>query len=92
MILFILRMEFVGERYMSKVPARYYNIVFAFFMSGFISALAAMVTTLLMVGFTLDMPVVWLFNWGPSCALAFPVTIMVVPVARRISDRLVAVR
>ncbi len=69
---------------MSKGAARLMTLFIAAGMSLFMSA-----TTLLFnMGLTPDFWLMWTKNWAVSTAIAYPAALVVVPLARRITNRL----
>jgi hypothetical protein len=74
-----------------RIPARYYNLVFAFVMSLMMSFLMSGAITLINLGWVDDLLVRWLLQAFPSAwVIAFPVALFVVPAVRRVVGRLVA--
>ena len=70
------------------IPARYSHIVFGFVLSGMMSFIVSGIATLRAVGMVPDFFGVWMGGWFPSWAVAFPVVLVVAPIARRIVGRL----
>jgi len=67
-----------------KLPARFFNPVFAFFMSLFMSLLMSGLITLVNLGLPEGFLGRWLLHAFPSAwAMAFPIALFVVPVVRR---------
>ncbi|MDD3608573.1 MAG: DUF2798 domain-containing protein [Halothiobacillaceae bacterium] len=73
-----------------KLPARYYNLVFAFAMSLTMSFLMSAVITWINLGWAPDLFSRWLLQAFPSAwAVALPVSLFVVPAIRRLVGRMV---
>ena len=73
-----------------KLPARFFNPIFAFFMSLLMSFAMSALITLVNLGFTPGFWARWLLYAFPSAwAMAFPIALFVVPVVRRGVARLV---
>jgi len=67
-----------------KLPARYYNAVFALLMSALMSFLMSGVITVINLGLPTDFVTRWLLHAFPSAwIIAFPIALFVVPVVRR---------
>ena len=74
-----------------KIPRRYYNPVFSFVMSLMMSFLMSGVITFINLGWVHDFMLRWLLHAFPSAwAVAFPLSLFVVPVVRRLVARMVA--
>ncbi len=74
---------------MRKLPRRSYSLVFAFLMAGCMTGLVSLISTVIGVGWSADILSVWMSSWAASFLFAFPVTVVVVPVVRSITNRLV---
>ncbi len=75
---------------MRRVPRRFYNLAFAFLMSSIMSCLVALIVSLRTLGFSTDVFTVWLSGWAAALPVAFPVTVVVVPLVRWMLGRVVA--
>ena len=74
-----------------RISKRYYNLVFAFVMSLMMSVLMSGVITWINLGWVPDFLYRWLALAFPSAwAIAFPISLFVVPAVQRIVSRLVA--
>ena len=74
---------------MAFVPARYYHLVFTFILSALMSCLVSLVTTLSHLGFSVEVWGQWMVGWSVSFPIAFPAAYVVVPVTRRLVNRIV---
>ncbi len=74
---------------MKKLPHRSYSLVFAFFMAGCMTCLVSLISTVISIGISAALFKVWMSSWAASFLFAFPVTVLVVPIVRNITDRLV---
>ena len=66
------------------IPARFAPLVFGFFLSMIMSAIISGVSTASALGFTAELPGVWVMAWLKSWLIAFPAVLIVAPIARRI--------
>lgn len=71
------------------MPARYAPIVFGFILSALMSLLVSGVATVRNHGLVDGFAGIWLNAWLPSWAIAFPVVLVVAPLARRAVGALV---
>jgi hypothetical protein len=71
------------------MPARFAPILFGFVLSALMSFLVSGIATFRNSGPVDDFLVLWLGAWLPSWLIAFPVVLVVAPVARRIVGSLV---
>lgn len=72
------------------IRARFAHLAFSFFLSGIMSFIVTGVATLRAVGFTFDVFHLWLTAWPLSWMISFPSATLVAPIARRLSDLVVA--
>ena len=72
-----------------KLPARFQHIVFGFLLSGLMSFLVSGIATLKAVGVSGAFLMQWMSAWLPSWAVAFPAVLVVAPVVRRLTSKLV---
>ncbi len=71
------------------IDKKYYSIVFAFLMASIMSFLMSGVITFINLGITPTFVDDWMFKAFPSAfIIAFPIALFVVPVVRRVVDRL----
>lgn len=74
-----------------RLSARYYSLVFALLMSLMMSFLMSGVITFINLGWVHDFMLRWLLHAFPSAwAVAFPISLFVVPMVRRLVARMVA--
>lgn len=71
------------------MPARFAPILFGFILSAMMSFLVAGIATFRNFGFVDSFPSLWVSAWLPSWMIAFPVVLVVAPVARRLVGLLV---
>ena len=72
-----------------RLPARYASIVMPFLLSLLMTALVSLISTARSVGIVPELLRLWPGNWGLSWLVAFPVTLVVLPVVRRLTAALV---
>ncbi|APX13987.1 DUF2798 domain-containing protein [Tateyamaria omphalii] len=70
------------------IPARYAHIAFGFVLSGMMSFLVSGISTLLTLGPVAGFPGLWIGAWLPSWAVAFPIVLVVAPIARKLVAKL----
>ncbi|MGQ5525379.1 DUF2798 domain-containing protein [Chitinimonas sp. PSY-7] len=78
--------SFLGFR---KLPPKYNGIVMPFFLSVLMTCIVSMISTLRGVGWGGDFLKVWPGSWGISWLIAFPVLLLVLPLVRRLTARVV---
>lgn len=71
------------------IPARYAPVVFGFFLSGMMSCVVSGIATLRAMGLGEGVLQGWMMAWAYSWAVAFPLVLVVAPIARRIVNGLV---
>ena len=71
------------------MPARFAPVLFGFILSGLMSLLVSGVATFRNAGFVDGFLGIWVSAWLPSWLIAFPVVLVVAPVARRLVGFLV---
>ncbi|MGR3495336.1 DUF2798 domain-containing protein [Citreimonas sp.] len=64
-------------------PPRFFQPLFALFLSGMMSCLVSFISTVRGVGLIDGLVSLWLTNWLASWAIAFPAVLVVAPIARR---------
>ncbi len=72
-----------------KLPARFAPIVMPFLLSLMMTCLVSLIATARSVGVTADLVHLWPGNWALSWLVAFPVTLLVLPLVRRMTSALV---
>ena len=71
------------------IPKRFHFYTFAFFMSLFMSGFMSL-TMLALTSETLNGVILrWLEAWGISMIVAFPVSILVVPITQKIVSKII---
>lgn len=70
-------------------PARFAPFVFGFILSALMSFIVAGIATLRTAGLVEGFSGLWVAAWLPSWAVAFPVVLVVAPIARRVVQGLV---
>ena len=71
------------------MPARFAPIAFGFVLSSLMSFLVSGIATFRNAGLVENFLTLWIGAWIPSWLIAFPVVLVVAPVARRIVGSLV---
>ena len=71
------------------IPAKFAPVAFGFVLSALMSFLVSGVATLRTAGVVENFGSLWIGAWLPSWFIAFPVVLVVAPVARRIVGTLV---
>lgn len=66
------------------IPARYAHIAFGFVLSGMMSFLVSGISTFLTIGTVTGFFGLWIGAWLPSWAVAFPIVLVVAPLARKL--------
>jgi hypothetical protein len=66
-----------------KLPARYMGFILPLVISILMSCVVSGVATFHSIGITPDFLATWMSGWGFSWMIAFPVLLIVLPVARR---------
>ncbi|MEM9438313.1 MAG: DUF2798 domain-containing protein [Pseudomonadota bacterium] len=66
------------------IPARFAPVAFGFFLSSLMSFIVSGLSTFRSVGFTEGVFGIWMGNWAFSWGLAFPVVLIVAPIAQRL--------
>ena len=72
------------------IPKKYELIVFAFFMSGFMSILMSGVVSYINMGIVSNFTQIWFEAFVKSYSIAFPTVLVVVPIVRKIVNKLVS--
>ncbi len=71
------------------IPARYQHVLFGLILSGLMSFIVSGIATVRTVGWIDGFIGLWMSNWLPSWAVAFPTVLVVAPITRRLVARLV---
>lgn len=66
------------------MPARYAPILFGFILSALMSFLVSGIATFRNAGLVDGFFLAWINAWLPSWAIAFPVVLVVAPIARKL--------
>lgn len=69
---------------------RWAPVVFGAMLSGLMSLIVSGIATLRVIGFTTDFVNLWLGGWLTAWAIAFPVVLIVAPVAQRLVALLIS--
>ncbi len=72
-----------------KLPARFAPVVMPFLLSLMMTCLVSLIATARSVGVTPELVQLWPGNWALSWLVAFPVTLLVLPVVKRMTAALV---
>jgi len=70
-----------------KIRRGFFPIVFAFFLTIMMVFIVTGVGTAMNVGFPPNFFALWMKAWGAGWAVAFPAAIVVAPLARRLTER-----
>jgi hypothetical protein len=73
---------------LKKLPASYAKIVLPLIISIFMSGLVSAVSTMRIYDFDHPFLEIWLPSWGLSWIIAFPILLIVLPLARRLTAML----
>jgi hypothetical protein len=68
-----------------KLPARYAAVVMPFLLSLLMTCLVSLIATARSVGLTPELLRLWPGSWLLSWLVAFPVTLLVLPLVRRLT-------
>ena len=72
-----------------KLPARYAPVVMPFLLSLLMTCLVSLIATIRAIGLTPELLRVWPGSWAVSWLVAFPVTLLVLPLVKRMTSALV---
>ena len=72
-----------------KLPAKYAAVVIPFILSFMMSGLISMINIIHNIGFVEHFATVWISAWFFSWCIAFPAVLILLPIVRRITARLV---
>ncbi len=70
------------------IPARFEHVAFGFVLSGLMSCIVSGISTLRAAGWIDGLFSLWMGAWATSWLVAFPVVLIVAPIARRIVQRM----
>lgn len=71
------------------IPARFAPALFGFLLSAMMSLIVSGISTLRTAGLVDDFTRLWIGAWLPSWLVAFPIVLVIAPLARRTVSRLV---
>lgn len=80
------------SRRFPQLPARFAGVVMPFLLSVLMTAVVSLISTLRAAGFGDGTPALWLNAWAVSWVVAFPTLLLALPMVRRLTAVLVAVR
>ncbi|MBV7456482.1 DUF2798 domain-containing protein [Acidovorax sp. sif1233] len=72
-----------------KLPARSAAWVMPLLLSLLMTFIVSLISTVRVVGFSLDLPRLWMSSWALSWLVAFPTLLLVLPVVRRVTAAIV---
>lgn len=72
------------------IPRKFAPVVFGFILSGLMSLLVSGISTWRAVGVVPEFGSLWAGAWLTAWLFAFPIVLVVAPLARRIVERVVA--
>lgn len=73
-----------------KLPARYASVVLPLILSCFMTCIVSLISTLRSLGWSSnELLMVWLSSWALSWIVAFPALLVVLPLARKLTARIV---
>lgn len=75
---------------MKKLPKRFYNLTFSLLMAIMMSAVMSFVVTSYNLGFSEQLIWSWLKAWRLAFFTAFPILMVVSPLVRRFTAKIVA--
>jgi hypothetical protein len=75
----------ISPRRRTRLPARYHAIVLPLILSFFMTCVVSLISTLRSVGLIEGVVPLWLGAWGLSWAVAFPLLLVVMPLARAVA-------
>jgi Protein of unknown function (DUF2798) len=74
---------------MKKLPPRFASIVLPLILTCVLTGVLSLLATLRMVPLGPQVLAPWLFNWLLAWVIAFPIMVLFLPVARRLTARIV---
>ena len=72
-----------------KLPAKYAAVLIPFILSFLMSGLISLINIIHNIGFVEHFAAVWISAWIFSWCIAFPAVLILLPIVRRITARLV---
>jgi len=78
-----------NQNRLQVVPAKFQNVVFAFFFSCLMTLVVSAITTLRNLGFDDATFAKWMAAFFSSWPVTFPTVLVVAPIVRRLSSKLV---
>ncbi len=72
------------------IPRKYSQVLFALILSGLMSLMVSGIATLRAVGPVADFGALWIGAWLTAWLFAFPLVLVIAPLARRAVESLVA--
>jgi hypothetical protein len=72
-----------------KLPAKWATVVMPFILSGLMSGIISLINMLRNLGWSDGFMNLWFHNWMISWAFAFPIVLMLLPLVRKLTARLV---
>jgi hypothetical protein len=74
---------------MKKLPARYVTVVMPFFLSIMMTFIVSFISTWRSLGWSEALLPTWMEAWGLSWIVAFPTMLLVLPMVKRLTGKLV---
>jgi len=71
---------------MALLPRRSATLVFAFFLSGFMTFVVSGVATLVAIGSAPGLVAVWMRSWITAWVIALPALLLIRPLVHRLTD------
>lgn len=71
-----------------KIKRKYYGLLFALFVSIIMSLIMSFALTLINVGLVPHFLMIWLKSFGISLAVALPISLIIVPLIRKLLDKI----
>ena len=71
-----------------KIKRKYYQLLFGFFVSIIMSIIMSFALTLINVGWVPHFFMIWLKSFGISFAVALPISLIIVPLIRKLLNRI----
>lgn len=72
-----------------KLPARYARVVTPFLLTALMTCLVSLIATVRSVGLSAQVLALWPGSWLLSWAIAFPITLVVLPLVGRLTAMVV---
>lgn len=71
------------------IPKKYEHVVFPFLMALFMSCIMSFVISVMNAGFASNIVIIWLKAWMGAFVVAFPTILVVGPIVRRLTAKLI---